>query len=100
MTIEILNYEKANKGKVVGYLDIKATLKEPTIIAKRIAHLESNGKSWLNLPNFILELPDGSKSFVPWWQLYPQTTNAQFMEAIKQKLDLHLAAKENDSLPF
>ena len=46
--IEVLHYERANKNKTIGYVDIK--LPKVGIIIRKIAHLQDGDKKWFNLP--------------------------------------------------
>jgi hypothetical protein len=115
--IEILRYETANKGKVIGYVDIKFALGEHKMIIRKIAHLQNGDRKWFNLPTFTRDRVDGSKQYFKYWQFEIEVTNGQLMEklpelvnkfceeqGIKQNVPISPfesgSKMENDDLPF
>ena len=84
--IEIINYERVNKNKIIGYVDIKLP-KWNSMIIRRIAHFQGDGgKRWFSLPSFGKEHPDGKVSYIKYWQFETEAHNGQLMEMIETKV--------------
>jgi hypothetical protein len=79
--IEILNYERANKNKLIGYVDIH--LPKWGMIFRRIAHFKDGQKSWFRLPSFIKE-GDSQKEYPAYWEFKTQMHNSQLLEALHE----------------
>lgn len=82
--IEIINYEKVRKNKVIGYVDIK--LPKIGLIIRRIAHLQSDQKKWFNFPCFSKEQHDGKLKFYPYVQFELDAHNGSFFEQLSEKV--------------
>jgi hypothetical protein len=84
--IEILHYEKANKNKAIGYLDIKITIQKPTtFILRKIAHLESGSKKWFSFPSLQRE-KNGEASYPKYYQFETDIYNSKLLEALHEKV--------------
>jgi hypothetical protein len=82
--IEILNYEKANKNKIIGYVDIRLP-KWNNMIIRRIAHVQGDGgRRWFNLPTFPREKGDGTQDYVRYWEFETQVYNGQLLEELPE----------------
>ena len=84
--IEILHYEKVNKNKVIGYVDIKISLEKFCVIIRRIAHLQSGDKKWFNLPNFRRDKADGTPNYLKYFQFEQEAHNGQLMNSLAEKV--------------
>ena len=82
--IEILRYERANKNKIIGYVDIK--IPKWGMIIRKIAHFQSGDKRWFNLPTFFRENKDGSPNYLRYWELEQQAHNGQLLESLHDKV--------------
>jgi hypothetical protein len=83
---EILYYERANKKSIIGYVDIKASIKGIPIIIRKIAHFQSGDKRWFNLPNLSRQGPDGKDEYLRYWQFETEIYNAQLLEGLDEKV--------------
>lgn len=85
--IEIVNYERVCKNKVIGYVDVVIpAMMVPKMIIRRIAHLQSGDKKWFNLPTFKSEKEDGSFQYHRYWQFELEAHNGQFLEALQEQV--------------
>lgn len=78
--IEIINYERVNKNKIIGYVDIK--LPKINLVIRRIAHLQNGDKTWFNFPNFKKEKSDGTFQYIPYCQFEQTAHNTQLFDHI------------------
>jgi hypothetical protein len=82
--IEILNYERVNKNKVIGYVDIiLPPMQMPKTIIRRIAHLQNGGKKWFNLPSFSKDSSSGEVKYAKYWQFETEVHNGQMLEKLQ-----------------
>lgn len=88
--VEVINYEKVNKGKTVGYVDIKLTINKPTtLILRRIRQIESNGKKWLAMPNFTQESSlngELSNKYIKYYEFEIEDYNIKLLSGLKEKI--------------
>lgn len=84
--IEILYYERANKKSIIGYVDIKASIKGIPIIIRKIAHFQSGDKRWFNLPNLSRPNSEGKDKFLRYWQFETEIYNQQLLEGLDEKV--------------
>lgn len=85
--IEILNYERATKNKVIGYVDILIPpMTIPKMIIRRIAHLQSGDRKWFNLPTFTKDKGDGSQQYLRYWQFELDAHNGQLLEKLGDRV--------------
>lgn len=81
--IEIINYQRENKNKIIGYADIiLPAMQIPRSILRRIAHLKSGDREWFNMPNFSKQKDDGSYQYLKYWQFETEVYNGQLMESL------------------
>ncbi len=78
--IEVLHYERANKNKTIGYVDIK--LPKVGIIIRKIAHLQDGDKKWFNLPSLMRDRPDGSKDYPYYFEFTTNLHNSQLLDLL------------------
>lgn len=83
--IEIINYQKVNKNKVIGLVDIKIPNWNNMIIRK-IAHIQSGDRRWFNLPSFSREKKDGTPEYLKYWQFELEIHNSQLLELLTEKV--------------
>ena len=89
--IEILKYEKADKNKIIGYVDVKVSVTKPTeFIFRRIAHLSSNDKKWLNYPSYPKQMDDGKPQYLRYAEFQEDTLNKKFFELLAVELKSYL----------
>ncbi len=101
--IEILNYEKAEKNKVIGYVDIKVTINKPTtFILRKIAHLASQEKKWMNYPSYPKEQMDGSQKYFRYAEFADQSLNTNFLNLLSDEVKKYLEKEQQseENLPF
>lgn len=85
--VEIINYERVCKNKVIGYVDILIpTMTIPKMIIRRIAHLQSGERKWFNLPSFQREKGDGSSQYLRYWQFELDAHNGHLLEVVGDKV--------------
>lgn len=84
--IEIIHYEKANKNKVIGYVDIRIP-KWNNMIIRKIAHLQSGERKWFNLPSFSRELPTGEPQYLKFFQFEAELHNDQILNLLHSKVN-------------
>lgn len=82
--IEITNYEPANQGKKIAYVDVQVP--KTGMNLRRIALFQSLDKRWLNFPTTAKELPNGQKIFLPYADFIQQTHNTEFLHALYEQL--------------
>lgn len=83
--IEVIRYEKANKNKIIGFVDIKIP-KWNNMIIRKIAHIQSGDRRWFNLPSFSREKPDGTPEYFKYWSFELEVHNAQLLELLPEKV--------------
>jgi len=109
--IEIINYERVNDGKKIGYVDIYLPKRKEFL--SRIVHLQSGDRRWFNLPCYSKEGADGKVKYFPIWRMDPDIHNGQLLEAIVEPVKrfcqerniadiepLNLEASFDGDLPF
>jgi hypothetical protein len=85
--VEILHYERANRNKVIGYLDILVPINTPTnLIFRKIAHIQSGDRKWFNLPTFSRVKYDGTSDYLKYVQFQTEVYNGQLMESLSEKV--------------
>lgn len=101
--IEIINYETAEKNKVIGYVDIKVTITKPTtFIFRKIAHLASQDKKWMNYPSYPKEQVDGTQKYFRYAEFADQSLNTNFLNLLSDEVKKYLEKEqaEEENLPF
>ncbi len=84
--VEILNYEKVNRNKTIGYVDIKVPILKPTtLIFRKIAHLQSGDKKWFNFPSFQKE-QNGAVTYTKYYQFEAQEYNPKLLSRLQDKV--------------
>lgn len=84
--IEILHYERANKNKVIGYVDFKVIISGIGFIFRKISHLQSGDRKWFNIPSFSRDKSDGSPEYYRFWQFEQEVYNSQLLEKLTEKV--------------
>ena len=86
--VQILNYETVNKNKTIGFVDVRVPILKPTVlIFRRIAHIQSGDRKWLNLPAFSTERADGSRDYKKYVEFETAGYNVQLLECMREKVD-------------
>ena len=83
--IEVIHYERANKNKIIGYVDIRIP-KWNNMVIRKIAHLQSGDKRWFNLPTFQRIKKDQTVEYLKYWQFDSELHNFQIMECLPEKV--------------
>lgn len=94
--LEILSYEPANQGKKIGYIEVYVP--KTGMVLRRIAHLQSADRRWLNYSTYCKELPNNQKIFLPYGEFMQKTHNAEFLECLHSELNKYID-KNNIHLP-
>jgi hypothetical protein len=89
--IEIINYERINDGKKIGYVDIYLPKRKEFI--SHILHLQSGERKWFALPSYAKQMPDGKYKYFPFWKLENELHNQQLLEALSDPVKKYCAAK-------
>jgi hypothetical protein len=110
--IEVIHYERANKNKVIGYVDIKIP-KCFNMIIRKIAHLQNGDQRWFNLPSFTRDTIEGHHAYYKYWEFELACHTAQILEELPEKVKeyclnngieestpLEFPAYTGDDLPF
>src|ERR1700731_1168758 len=85
--IEVIHYERANKNKIIGYVDIKISLNGMTMIVRKISHVQSGDKKWFNLPTFARDVKGTDKPlYLKYWQFDLDAHNGQLLEKLTEKV--------------
>lgn len=85
--VEILHYEEASKGKVIGYADVKISIMKPaSIILRKLAHIQSNDKTWFNLPAFPRGKLDQNQEYYKYFEFENSTFNFELLNAVKGEI--------------
>lgn len=95
--IEILHYEAANRGKTIGYVDVKLEMGKASLIFRRIPHLQSGERRWFNLPTFAKE-ENGMTKYLPYFQFAIELNNGAFLEKIAEMTQKYID-EHNIKLP-
>lgn len=82
--IEVLAYERANKNKIIGYVDVK--LSKWGFIIRHIPHFQNGDKKWFTLPCYSKEEPDGKYKYFPYIQFETANHNTKFLEILADKV--------------
>lgn len=97
--IQILNYEKVNKNKVIGYVDIR--IPKWGVTLRRIAHLQSGDKSWFNFPMFSQEQANDKLKFTPYISFDQPMHSSEFFKTISDLVDDFLSKGPiSETIPF
>ena len=97
--IEILHYETANKNKTIGYVDIAIPYKKNCrLFIRHIPHIQSNGRTWFNLPTFPREKGDGKPEYLCYVELEVNVYNAQLIEKLPQLVKDYCAKNNIQSI--
>ena len=100
--IEILNYEKVGRNKIIGYVDVKLIINGISMIIRKVVHFQSGDKKWFNLPAFKEER-NGNTKFFRYWQFEADGHNTKFLnvltDKVKEYCDKH-GIKEFETLNF
>lgn len=85
--VEITHYEKANKNKTIGYVDIRVPITQPIVlIFRKIAHIQSGDRRWFNFPSFSREDNSGDKNYHRFSHFEIEAHNNQLLEGLAQKV--------------
>lgn len=89
--IEIINYTRVNKNKVIGLVDIR--IPKFGLIIRKIAHLQNEERKWFNFPTYSKDSSDGKTKFYPYVQFELEMHNGKFFQLLSEKLkeycDMH-----------
>lgn len=84
---EILYYERENKNKTIGYVDILIPIKKPVnLILRKVSHVQSGDRRWFNLASFNRQKQDGSNNYLKFAQFEIEAYNTQLLEGLGEKL--------------
>lgn len=83
--IEVIYYERVNRNKTIGLVDIKIP-KWNNMIIRKIAHMQSGDRKWFNLPTFQRTKLDSSVEYLKYWQFELEVHNGQLLEELPQKV--------------
>ncbi len=81
--IEVINYQRENRNKVIGYVDIKLWDK---IVVRRIAHLQSGDRRWFNLATFPRKKEDGTSDYKKYFEFSTEVHNSQLLDSLSEKV--------------
>ena len=84
--IEILHYERANKNKIIGYVDVKIIINGLSFILRKLSHMQSGDKRWFNFPSFARKKQNGENEYLRFWQLEIEVYNNQILEKLSEKV--------------
>ena len=97
--IEILNYERVNRNKVIGYVDIKLP-KWNNMIIRHIAHIQGNdGNQWFNLPSFSYEDEEGVTKYKKYWEFETQVHNGQLLNSLNELVKKYCEDNHIEEIP-
>lgn len=82
--MEVLHYERVNKNKIIGYVDIKFTVQGVSFILRKIAHFQSGDRKWFNLATFMREGEENN--YLRFFQFETEVYNNQLLEALAEKV--------------
>jgi len=88
--IEIVRYEPAIKGKVVGYVDVKIVKWGLTI--RRIAHCKNATKEWFYLPSYSIPRENGKYDFIPYLQFSHEDAAKRLTDKLLPLLNEYLSS--------
>lgn len=87
--IEVIKYEKVNKNKVIGWVDVE--IHKSGMVIRRIAHLESGEKKWFNFPAYSIPKDSGEGyKFFPYIQFKKDAHNGEFFKLLHEKVAEYL----------
>jgi len=85
--VKIIHYERANKNKTIGYVDVMVPIIKPTVIfVRKIAHVQSGDKRWFNLSSFQREYGDAPPSYHKHFEFETQVHNTMLLESLSEKV--------------
>lgn len=84
--IEVVHYEKVNKNKIIGYVDIRVSIADTFMYIRKISHLQSGEKRWFNLPSFSRDKEDGTPQYFRIWELEQQVHNMHLLDSLSDKV--------------
>lgn len=88
--VEVIHYEKANKNKTVGYVDLRIPILKPTVlILRRLPHTCSGDKQWFNLASFSRQNADGTQTYLKFAEFENQIFNSHMMEGLHAKVEAY-----------
>lgn len=112
--LEVIHYERVNKDRTIGYVDIQFVENGTPRIIRRIQHVQHGNKKWFAYSNFRRELPNGETVYLPFYEYGIKVHNTQILEGLSalveeyclknkiaevKPLDLSQPVKE-ERLPF
>ena len=90
--VEVLHYEKSEKGKVIGYADLRVPILKPVVlILRKVAHLASGDKKWFNLASFKRQNSDGTDTYLKYAEFENKIFNSHLFEKLNAKIDEYCA---------
>jgi hypothetical protein len=95
--IKILNYERVNRGKVIGEVDILLNVGVPFILRK-IAHLQSGDKQWFNFPNFS-RVAQGENKYLKYFEFETGAYNAQLLDSLGELVKVYCEEHNIPEIP-
>lgn len=88
--MEIIYYEKAEKNKTVGYVDLRIPIVRPAVlILRKLPHLGSGNKRWFNLASFNRPKSDGSNNYLKYAEFENQMANSYLLENMSEKVKVY-----------
>jgi len=99
--VQILHYEKANKNKTIGYVDILVPILKPTtMIFRKIAHVQSGDRRWFTLPAFSRDNVDGTQNYIKYCQFEIEAYNNQLLESMAEDVKKFCEKNNIEELPY
>lgn len=100
--IEVLSYERAEKNKLIGYVDVK--IPKAGLLIRRIAHFKNGEREWFSFPAYSIPKAEGGYNFIPYIQYESEVHKNEFFKQLSIKVKEHLSSKKptvfDDDIPF
>lgn len=97
--IKVLHYERVNKNKIIGYVDVEVNINGVSHILRRINHIQHLEKKWFNFSTFKREHTDGKVEYLPFHELGIKVHNTKLLEALHEAVEKYCLENKIASIP-
>jgi hypothetical protein len=85
--VEIIRYEKADKAKVKGYVDVRVPIVKPAILViRKIAYINNGNKKFFNLPSFTRDANQAKPKYERYFEFETPTFNSHLLDSLHESI--------------
>jgi hypothetical protein len=98
--IKVLHYERVNKNKVIGYLDIEVIIGGISHIFRKINHIQQGNKRWFNYPTFRRPTQGEETEYLPFHEFGVKIHNTQLLDALHDVVEKYCLENKISPIPI